>query len=245
MSHRRARNGDNHLMTDARSVLIVDDEKLLADLLAQALAREGWSTRTAVNGMEALHAVRSRRPDVVVLDVMMPVMDGVETLARIRAEDPHLPVLMLTAKDALADRVGALRSGADDYVTKPFDLDEVSARLEALVRRAGLTVAETDDEEVYTVGDLTLNATRHTVTRGDTAIDLTPTEFDLCRFLMINAERVVSKHQILDGVWHYDFGGRANIVELYVSYLRRKLDAHGPGLIHTIRGVGYVLRADA
>lgn len=232
-------------MTDARSVLIVDDEKLLADLLAQALAREGWSTRTAVNGMEALHAVRSRRPDVVVLDVMMPVMDGVETLARIRAEDPHLPVLMLTAKDALADRVGALRSGADDYVTKPFDLDEVSARLEALVRRAGLTVAETDDEEVYTVGDLTLNATRHTVTRGDTAIDLTPTEFDLCRFLMINAERVVSKHQILDGVWHYDFGGRANIVELYVSYLRRKLDAHGPGLIHTIRGVGYVLRADA
>ena len=233
-------------MTSTREVLIVDDEVMLADLLAQALAKDGWVTRTAHNGMEALREIRHSRPSVVVLDVMMPVMDGVETLARIRADDPLLPVLMLTAKDSVDDRVGALKGGADDYVSKPFDLNEVAARLEALLRRSGLTADALEDdpaEQILQVGDLTLDDARHEVTRAGVPIELTKTEFDLCRYLMENADRVMSKQQILDAVWHFDFGGRANVVELYISYLRRKLNVAGPEMIHTVRGVGYRLES--
>lgn len=221
-------------------VLVVDDEAMLADLLSQALRHEGWETATASDGLDALAKAASFHPDVVILDVQMPRMDGLETLERLRAHDPHMPVLFLTARDAVADRVSGLRAGADDYVTKPFDLDEVAARVQALLRRSGR--AQQERSTVLTVADLTLNVESHDVSRGGENITLTNTEFELLRFLMENVGIVLSKQRILDAVWSYDFGGQVNVVELYISYLRKKIDSGRPALIRTVRGAGYIMR---
>lgn len=225
-------------------IVIADDEALLADLLAQFLAKQGYRSVSAANGLEAVRLVREQNPDLVILDVMMPVMDGWEALKKIRERHGEIPVLMLTAKDEVSDRVKGLKAGADDYVVKPFNLDEVAARVEALLRRSGIRqVQPPTAERIWKVGDLTLNVDRHEVSCQGRAIELTKTEFDLCAFLMENVNRVMSKEQILEGVWHFDFGGKANVVELYVSYLRRKLEAAGAPEIATVRGVGYVMRS--
>src|SRR6266545_950342 len=187
-----------------------------------------------------LRTAREFRPDIVVLDVMLPDMDGLEVLRRLHGEAPGLPVLFLTAKDSVEDRIAGLTAGGDDYVTKPFSLEEVALRLRALLRRTGVTEASAGARLV--VGDLTLDEDSREVTRGGEPIELTATEFELLRFLMRNPRRVLSKAQILDRVWHYDFGGQANVVELYVSYLRKKIDAGRPPMIHTLRGAGYVLK---
>jgi two-component system OmpR family response regulator len=187
-----------------------------------------------------MRVARDLRPDIAVLDVMLPGQDGVSLLARLRTEHAGLPVVLLTAKGDTRDRVAGLRAGADDYITKPFSLEELLARLQAVLRRTGRLG---DSGDVIRVSDLTLDERSREVRRGDDLIELTPTEFDLLRFLMINARTVVSKAQILDRVWHYDFAGRSNVVEQYVGYLRRKVDADREPLIHTVRGVGYVLRA--
>ncbi|XTZ16744.1 response regulator transcription factor [Micromonospora echinospora] len=222
-------------------VLVVDDEPTLTDLLAMALRYEGWQVATAANGMAALSSARQVRPDVVVLDVMLPDLDGFQVLRRLREQSPNVPVLFLTARDAVQDRIAGLTVGGDDYVTKPFSLEEVIARLRALLRRAGLAVAAREDV-VLTVGDLSLDEDSHEVRRGDDLITLTATEFELLRYLMRNPRRVLSKAQILDHVWNYDFGGQANVVELYISYLRKKIDAGREPMIHTLRGAGYVLK---
>ena len=212
----------------APRVLVVDDEAMLADLLSQALRHEGWETATAKDGLDALAKAPSFHPDVVILDVQMPRMDGLEALERLRARDPELPVLFLTARDAVADRVQGLRAGADDYVTKPFD------------RRAGRT--QQAASTVLQVADLTLDVDSHDVRRGGEEITLTNTEFELLRYLMENVGIVLSKQKILDAVWSYDFGGQVNVVELYISYLRKKIDADRPALIRTVRGAGYIMR---
>lgn len=224
-------------------VLVVDDEAPLAELLCLALRYEGWEVRTAADGTAALRAARDFRPDAVVLDVMLPDMDGLTVLSRLRGEHPDVPVLFLTAKDSVEDRIAGLTAGGDDYVTKPFSLEEVVARLRGLLRRAR-TVAPRADS-VLTVGDLVLDEDSHEVSRGGTEIHLTATEFELLRFLMRNPRRVLSKPQILDRVWSYDFGGQANVVELYISYLRRKIDAGRLPMIHTRRGVGYLIKPAA
>ena len=230
----------SHGAVGAPRVLVVDDEAMLADLLAQALRHEGWETDTAKDGLDALAKADSFHPDVVILDVQMPRMDGLETLERLRARDPELPVLFLTARDAVADRVHGLRAGADDYVTKPFDLDEVAARVEGLLRRAGR--AHKAAPTLLTVADLTLDVESHDVKRGGEDVTLTNTEFELLRYLMENVGIVLSKQKILDAVWSYDFGGQVNVVELYISYLRKKIDAGRPALIRTVRGAGYIMR---
>lgn len=223
-------------------ILVVDDEQMLTDLLSMALKMEGWQVRTAGNGHEALQAAKEFRPDALVLDVMMPDLDGMTVLQRLRQAGDDVPVLFLTAKDAVSDRVAGLTAGGDDYVTKPFSLEEVVARLRALMRRAG-TAHAAEDAPILRVGDLTLNEDSHEVERDGTQIELTATEFELLRFLMRNERRVVSKAQILDRVWSYDFGGRSSVVELYISYLRKKIDAGREPLIHTVRGVGYMIKA--
>ncbi len=220
-------------------VLVVDDEASLSELLSMALRYEGWDVRTAADGTTAVRIAREHRPDAVVLDVMLPDIDGLEVLRRMRADLPKLPVLFLTAKDAVEDRIAGLTAGGDDYVTKPFSLEEVAARLRGLLRRTNRAVVEDD---LLVVGDLTLDEASHEVTRAGEEIRLTATEFELLRYLMRNPRRVLSKAQILDRVWNYDFGGQANVVELYISYLRKKIDANRPPMIHTMRGAGYVLR---
>ncbi len=221
-------------------VLVVDDEEVLAELLSAALRYEGWDVVAARDGHAAIRQVRAHDPDVIVLDMMLPDIDGLEVLRRARQLKPTVPVLFLTARDAVEDRVAGLHAGGDDYVTKPFSLEEVVARLRALLRRSGMTAATA--ESVLEVGDLRMNEDSHEVWRGNQPVTLTATEFELLRYLMRNERRVVSKAQILDRVWHYDFGGQANIVELYISYLRRKIDAGRSPMIHTVRGVGYVLK---
>ncbi|MDR6175159.1 two-component system OmpR family response regulator [Nocardioides zeae] len=221
-------------------VLVVDDEVNLAELVAMALRYEGFETRMAHAGTKAVAAAKEFGPDVVVLDMMLPDFDGLEVLRRMRVGDPHVPVLFLTARDAVEDRVAGLTAGGDDYVTKPFSLEEVVARLRALLRRAGARAAER--ENVLVVGDLSLDEDSHEVRRDGTEVALTATEFELLRFLMRNPRRVLSKAQILDRVWNYDFGGQANVVELYISYLRKKVDAGRAPMIHTMRGAGYVLK---
>ncbi len=224
-------------------VLVVDDEPSLCDLLATVLRYEGWQVETAADGFSALRAARSLDPDVVVLDVMMPDLDGLTVMRRLHERAPRLPVLLLTARDAVEDRVAGLTAGGDDYVTKPFSLEEVVARLRALMRRAGAVAEESD--ATLTVGDLVLDEDSHEVWRAGEEIHLTATEFELLRYLMRNPRRVLSKAQILDRVWQYDFGGQANVVELYISYLRRKIDAGRDPMIHTLRGAGYVLKPAA
>jgi len=221
-------------------VLVVDDEPSLAELLASVLRYEGWEIRTAGDGGSAVRTAREFRPDAVVLDIMLPDFDGLEVLRRVRAELPHVCVLFLTARDAVEDRVAGITAGGDDYVTKPFSLEEVLARLRGLLRRAGITRARGDTELV--AGDLTMDEEAREVRRGGELIELTATEFELLRFLMRNPRRVLSKAQILDRVWNYDFGGQAHVVELYISYLRKKIDSGREPLIHTVRGVGYVLK---
>ena len=222
-------------------VLVVDDEHNLTELLSMAMRYEGWEVRSAGTGMAAVRAAREFEPDAVALDMMLPDMDGLEVLRRMREHNDRLPVLFLTARDAVEDRIAGLTAGGDDYVTKPFSLEEVVARLRALMRRTVLVATEEDDSRLV-VGDLTLDEDSHEVTRAGAQIQLTATEFELLRYLMRNPKRVLSKAQILDRVWNYDFGGQANVVELYISYLRKKIDAGREPMIHTMRGVGYVLK---
>ena len=222
------------------NVLVVDDEAVLAEMVSMALRYEGWNITTAADGASAISAARGTRPDAVVLDIMLPDMSGLDVLRRLREHSPHLPVLLLTAKDAVEDRIAGLTAGGDDYVTKPFSIEEVVLRLRALLRRTGVTTEDSGAQIV--VGDLVLDEDSHEVTRAGDPIALTSTEFELLRFLMRNPKRVLSKAQILDRVWSYDFGGRSNIVELYISYLRKKIDSGREPMIHTLRGAGYVLK---
>lgn len=224
--------------------LVVDDEASLSELLSMALRYEGWEVQTASNGLEALTVARKFKPDVMVLDIMMPELDGMSVLRRLREEGSEVPVLFLSAKDALDDRIAGLTAGGDDYVTKPFSLEEVVARLRALVRRSAVVNANVV-EPVIRVGDLMLNEESYEVSRADEPIELTSTEFELLRYLMRNPHRVVSKSQILDRVWNYDFGGKATVVELYISYLRKKIDNGRTPMIHTVRGAGYMIKAAA
>ncbi|MEV8564472.1 response regulator transcription factor [Streptomyces sp. NPDC051322] len=221
-------------------VLVVDDEPDVTEVLERVLTGEGWDVRTAADGLSALASARDFRPDAVVLDWMLPDLDGLQVLRELRREADDVCVLFLTARDAVEDRITGITAGGDDYVTKPYSLEEVLARLRGLLRRAGM--AAEPGENRLSVGDLTMDEEAREVRRGGVNVDLSRTEFELLRFLMRNPRRVLSKEQILDRVWAYDFGGRAHIVELYISYLRKKIDAGRPPMIHTVRGVGYVLK---
>jgi two-component system OmpR family response regulator len=220
-------------------ILVVDDEPSIVDSVATSLRYEGFEVDQASNGRLALESAQQRTPDLIVLDVMLPDLDGLEVTRRLRSDGLRVPVLFLTARDALEDKVAGLTVGGDDYVTKPFALVEVIARVHAILRRSG---AESEGEGVHRFADLELNENSHEVTRAGHAIQLTATEFNLLRYFLLNPRRVLSKSQILDHVWHYDFGGDGNVVETYVSYLRKKTNRYGPPLIHTIRLVGYSLR---
>ena len=221
-------------------VLVVDDEANLSDLLRMSLQNEGWDARTAANGQEALTLVREFGPDILVLDIMMPGIDGMEVLRRLRSAGNDVPLLFLTAKDAVEDRIAGISAGGDDYLTKPFNLEEVVVRLRAMARRhvAAAAAAETR----LRVGDLTLDEETYEVERGGIPIKLTAKEFELLRYLMQNPRRVLSRAQILDQVWSYDFGGTSSVVEIYISYLRKKIDTLGEPLIHTVRGVRYTIK---
>jgi two-component system, OmpR family, response regulator len=221
-------------------VLVVDDEVNIAELISMALRYEGWQVATAHNGTSAVNAAKELGPDAVVLDMMLPDIDGLEVMRRMRSSMPEVPVVFLTARDAVEDRVAGLTAGGDDYVTKPFSLEELVARLRGLMRRSGAQRATSSS--VLVVGDLELDEDSHEVSRAGQQITLTATEFELLRFLMRNPRRVLSKAQILDRVWNYDFGGQANVVELYISYLRKKVDVGREPMIHTMRGAGYVLK---
>lgn len=220
-------------------VLVVEDEPTIADLLRFPLQMTGWDVHLSWDGLDAVRQARELRPDVLVLDRMLPGIDGVEVLRRVRALHPDIPALMLTAMDAPTDRIEGLAAGADDYVTKPFTIEEVLLRLHRLVQRSGV-VAQGAEELV--VGDLVMNVDTHEVTRGGEVVPLTATQYQLLQYLMENPQRVLSKAQILEAVWNYDFGGQANIVELYISYLRKRIDAGREPMIHTVRGAGYVLK---
>jgi len=225
-------------------VLVVDDESSLAELLQMAFKLEGWDVRTAGDGLTAVKVAREFRPDAAVLDIMLPDFDGLALMKRIRADGNTTPVLFLTAKDALEDRIAGLTAGGDDYVTKPFSLEEVVARVRGLIRRSTMVV-DANESPIISVGDLELNEESHEVVRAGRAIELTATEFELLRYMMRNPRRVLSKSQILDRVWSYDFGGRSSVVEIYISYLRKKIDAQGVAMIHTVRGAGYMLKPGA
>lgn len=221
-------------------LLVVDDEPNIRELLSTSLRFAGFEVVAAANGREALEAAEAHTPDLAVLDVMLPDMDGFTVTRKLRATGRHFPVVFLTARDETEDKVTGLTVGGDDYVTKPFSLDEVVARIRAVLRR---TAPAEDDEAILTVDDLELDDDAHEVRRSGDIIDLSPTEFKLLRYLMMNPNRVLSKAQILDHVWEYDFNGDASIVESYISYLRRKIDTEDrPRMIHTKRGVGYLLR---
>ena len=223
-------------MNEAR-VLVVDDESNITDLVSMALRYEGFEVETAATGRDAIRMVERFRPELVILDVMLPDVDGFAVTERLKSARVKVPILFLTARDAVEDKVRGLTLGGDDYVTKPFSLEELVARVRVLLRRAG----GEDESGRLVFADLELDDDTHEVRRAGEPVDLTATEFRLLRYLMQNAPRVLSKAQILDHVWNYDFGGDVNIVETYVSYIRRKLDAFGPPLIQTVRGVGYRL----
>jgi DNA-binding response OmpR family regulator len=225
-------------------VLVVDDEQDLTEVLAAALCAEGWDVRTAGTAAEATASAEHFHPDAVVLDWMLPDRDGPHVLAGLRTARPEVCVLFLTARDAVEDRIAGISAGADDYVTKPFSLEEVLVRLRGLLRRAGLVDGERGGGPRLGIADLVMDEEGHEVTRGGVPVELSRTEFELLRYLLRNPRRVLSKRQILEHVWQYDFGGRAHVVELYISYLRKKIDAGRPPLIHTVRGVGYVLRPE-
>ena len=220
-------------------VLVVDDEPSIVDAVATSLRYEGFEVDEAASGRDALASAQAKAPDMIVLDIMLPDLDGLEVTRRLRADGIRVPILFLTARDALEDKVAGLTIGGDDYVTKPFSLAEIVARIHAILRRSG---AERPTDARLRFADIEMDEESHEVWRAGQVIQLTATEFSLLRFFLLNPRRVLSKSQILDHVWHYDFGGDANIVETYVSYLRKKLDAAGPPVIQTIRLVGYALR---
>lgn len=228
----------------ALRVLVVDDEAGITQLLQIALGFDGWGVETAATGAAALAAIDRFRPDVVVLDIMLPDIDGMQLLARLRSAGEFVPVLFLTALDSIADRVRGLTAGGDDYMVKPFSIEELIARLRALLRRSQSCHAQAPSP-ILRVGDLMLNEESYEVARAGEPIELTSTEFELLRFLMRNPERVLSKAQILDRVWRYDYSGKPTVVELYISYLRRKIDAGRAPMIRTVRGGGYILEAAA
>ncbi|WP_127503789.1 response regulator transcription factor [Actinoplanes solisilvae] len=223
-------------------VLVVDDEPNISALLGATLRLVEFDVRVAETGHAALRAAEEFDPDLVVLDVMLPDLDGFEVATRLRAAGSRVPVLFLTARDALEDRISGLSTGADDYVTKPFSLEEVVLRIRAILRRARPELAAPGARGLLRYADLEMDEDAHEVRRAGRVVDLSPTEFNLLKYLLVNAGRVVSKAQILDRVWKYDFGGDGRIVESYVYYLRRKIDKAEPPLIHTVRGVGYALR---
>jgi two-component system OmpR family response regulator len=224
---------------DAARVLVVDDEPNIVDVISMALRFQGFEIETATTGADAIAAVAAFRPHLIVLDVMLPDMEGFEVATRLGAQRAGVPILFLTARDATEDKVRGLTSGGDDYVTKPFSLEELVARIRTILRRAGRTEHESP---VLSFDDLELDDDTREVSRGGHPVDLTATEYRLLRYLLLNPRRVLTRAQLLDHVWEYDFGGDARVLETYVSYLRKKLDPHGPPLIHTVRGVGYALR---
>ena len=219
-------------------VLVVDDEENITFLLDSALRHFGFEVRVARTGREALAEVERFDPDVMLLDVMLPDLDGFEIVRRMRMDAVKVPVLFLTARDAVDDKVRGLTLGGDDYVTKPFSLEEVMARIQVILRRQGVG----GETSRLSLADLEMDDDAHVVRRAGHVVELSPTEYNLLRFLLVNAGRVLSRDQILDHVWQYDFGGHATVVETYISYLRKKIDKLGPPLIHTVRGVGYSLR---
>ena len=223
------------------TVLVVDDEESLADLVAMALRYEGWTVSVAHTVSGAVRVAKKATPDIAVLDIMLPDGDGIGLMKKLRETTPKLPVLFLTAKDAVEDRVQGLTAGGDDYITKPFSLEELVARIRGILRRVGMSSSTPDP--VLSIGDLVLNEESYEVERAGVPIELTSTEFELLRYLMTHPRRVLSKAHILDRVWSYDYQGRASIVEIYISYLRKKIDTLGPPLIHTVRGVGYMIKA--
>ncbi|HEY8862909.1 MAG TPA: response regulator transcription factor [Candidatus Dormibacteraeota bacterium] len=224
--------------TDGPRVLVVDDEPNITELVAMALRYEGFNVKTAVTGRGAITAVSQFSPALMILDVMLPDIDGIEVLRRLNGAGNKVPIIFLTAKDATEDKVHGLTVGGDDYVTKPFSIEELMARVRVVLRRHG---SETESSKL-SLADLELDDDAHEVRRHGHAVELTNTEYRLLRYLLINAGRVLTRSQILDHVWHYDFGGDASVLETYVSYLRRKVDRYDPPLIQTVRGVGYVLR---
>ena len=220
-------------------VLVVDDEPNIVDLITMALRYQGFEAASAATGREALAAVESFRPQVMILDVMLPDMDGFEVAGRLGAGRGEVPIIFLTARDSTEDKLRGLTTGGDDYLTKPFSLEELVARVRVILRRTGAAAAESR----LRFEDVELDGDTREVTRAGTLIELTATEYRLLHYLMLNPRRVLARAQILEHVWGYDFGGDARVLETYISYLRKKLDQHGPPLIHTVRGVGYVLRA--
>ena len=227
------------MVLPAARVLVVDDEDAITDLVSTALRYTGFDVAVASTGRAAIATAATFRPELIVLDIMLPDLDGFEVTRRLRGDGVRVPVVFLTARDATEDKVTGLTIGGDDYVTKPFSLEELVARVRAVLRR---TRGDDDVSGRLQFGDLELDEDTHEVWRAGTSVALTATEFKLLRYLMLNARRVLSKAQILDHVWEYDFGGDANVVETYISYLRKKVDQIEPHLIHTVRGVGYTLR---
>jgi two-component system OmpR family response regulator len=229
-------------MTDAGSahrILVVDDEPNIADVISMALRFQGFAVEGAGTGREAIAAVASFRPHLMVLDVMLPDMEGFDVAERLGAQRNTTPIVFLTARDATEDKIRGLTAGGDDYVTKPFSLEELVARIRTILRRTGATGPESGH---LVFEDLELDEETHEVTRAGAYVELTATEFRLLRYLMLHPRRVMTRAQLLDHVWDYDFGGDGRVLETYISYLRKKLDAHGPSLIQTVRGVGYALR---
>ncbi len=227
-------------MADAHRILVVDDEPNILDVLTMALRFQGFEVETAATGEQALAAAASFKPQLMVLDIMLPDMEGFEVARRLGAQRAQVPIVFLTARDATEDKIRGLSIGGDDYVTKPFSLEELIARIRTVLRRTGQAEA---DSSVLSFEDLELDDDTREVHRGGSAVELTATEYRLLRYLMLNPRRVLTRDQILNHVWDYDFGGDARVLETYVSYLRKKLDVHGPPLIHTVRSVGYALRA--
>ena len=224
---------------DSHRILVVDDEPNIADVVSMALRFQGFDVETAGTGTDAIAAVTSFRPHLIVLDIMLPDMEGFDVAQRLGAQRARVPIIFLTARDATDDKIRGLSLGGDDYVTKPFSLEELVARIRAILRRSGLAEPESSR---LTFEDLELDEDAHEVTRNGSHVELTATEYRLLRYLMLNPRRVLTRSQLLEHVWEYDFGGDARVLETYVSYLRKKLDVHGPPLIHTVRGVGYALR---
>jgi two-component system, OmpR family, response regulator len=220
-------------------ILVVDDEPNIVDVISMALRYQGFEVGSAANGNQALAQVRDFKPHLMVLDVMLPDMEGFEVAQRLGAQRADVPIIYLTARDSTDDKIRGLSTGGDDYVTKPFSLEELIARIRTILRRSGLARPESGR---LTFEDLELDEDTMEVTRGGELIELTATEYRLLRYLMLNPRRVMTRAQLLDHVWNYDFGGDGRVLETYISYLRKKLDAHGPPLIHTVRGVGYALR---
>jgi len=220
-------------------VLVVDDEPNIVDVISMALRFEGFEVESAATGADAIAAVAARRPQLLVLDVMLPDIDGFEVARRLAGARAEVPIIFLTARDSTEDVVHGLTLGGDDYVTKPFSLEELVARIRTILRRSGLS---DQNGSTLTFADLELDEDTHEVSRAGRPIELTATEFRLLRYLMLNPRRVLTRPQLLDHVWNYDFGGDARVLETYISYLRKKIDAGGPPLIHTVRGVGYALR---